>query len=191
MKYCSHCGAEVVVRTPPADNRPRHVCTSCETIHYQNPKVVAGCLVEASDGRILLCRRAIEPRYGLWTLPAGFMELGETTLEAALRETREEAEARVEIDGLFAVFNLPHVDQVYMMFRSRLLAGHFGAGEESLEAGLFEQARIPWQELAFSTIYHTLRLYYADRANGSYRVHTGDILRLNDGRYELRTGPAA
>ncbi|MCS3903382.1 ADP-ribose pyrophosphatase YjhB (NUDIX family) [Methylohalomonas lacus] len=190
MKYCSQCGAVVALKTPPADNRPRYICDSCETIHYQNPKVVAGCLVEANDGRILLCRRAIEPRYGYWTLPAGFMELGETTIEAALRETLEEAEARVQLDGLFAVFNLPHVDQVYMMFRSRLLDGRFGAGDESLEASLFSQDAIPWQELAFSTIYHTLRLYYEDQAHGRYRVHTGDIIKLDEGRYELRSGPA-
>jgi len=104
MKYCSQCGNSVILKTPPADNRPRYICQYCETVHYQNPKVVAGCLVEERDGRILLCRRAIEPRYGYWTLPAGFMELGETTLEAALRETYEEAQANVEIDGLFAVF---------------------------------------------------------------------------------------
>ncbi len=191
MKYCSQCGAIVALKTPPADNRPRYICDSCETIHYQNPKVVAGCLVEADDGRILLCRRAIEPRYGYWTLPAGFMELGETTIEAALRETLEEAEARVELDGLFAVFNLPHVDQVYMMFRSRLLDGQYGAGDESLEAGLFSQDAIPWQELAFSTIYHTLRLYYEDQTHGRYRVHTGDIIKLDEGRYELRSGPVS
>lgn len=191
MKFCSHCGAPVVLKIPPADNRPRYICNSCETIHYQNPKVVTGCLVEAGDGRVLLCRRAIEPRYGFWTLPAGFMELGETTIEAALRETYEEAQAEVEIDALFAVFNLPHVNQVYMMFRSRLLHDVYGAGDESLETGLFTQDNIPWRELAFSTIYHTLQLYYQDQANGQYRVHTGDIIKINDNRYELRHGPAS
>lgn len=178
-----------MLKTPPADNRPRYICEQCEAVHYQNPKVVTGCLVEAGDGRILLCRRAIEPRYGYWTLPAGFMELGETTLEAALRETYEEALAQVEIDGLFTVFNLPHVDQVYMMFRSRLVNGEFGAGEESLEAGLFDQHTIPWDDLAFSTIRHTLRLFYEDQAQGRFRVHTGDIIKLDNGSYELRPGP--
>lgn len=191
MKFCTQCGSAVILKTPPADNRPRYICQQCETVHYQNPKVVAGCLVEASDGRILLCRRAIEPRYGYWTLPAGFMELGETTLEAALRETYEEAQASVEVDGLFAVFNLPHVDQVYMMFRSRLMNDMFGAGEETLEADLFDQRNIPWENLAFSTIRHTLLLYYADQEYGRYRVHTGDIIRLDNGRYELRPGPAS
>lgn len=190
MKFCSHCGSVVTLKTPSLDNRPRYICESCETIHYQNPKVVAGCLATADDGRILLCKRAIEPRYGYWTLPAGFMELGETTLEAALRETWEEALAKVEIDGLFAVFNLPHVDQVYMMFRSRLLDDQFAAGDESLEVGLFDQDSIPWNNLAFSTIHHTLRLYYEDQANGRYRVHTGDIIRFDNGAYELRPGPA-
>lgn len=191
MKYCNQCGSEVSLKTPPADNRPRYICLRCDTIHYQNPKVVAGCLVEAEDGRILLCRRAIEPRYGYWTLPAGFMELGETTLEAALRETQEEALARVELDGLFAVFNLPHVDQVYMMFRSRLIDGAFGAGEETLEADLFTRDSIPWDELAFSTIHHTLRLFYEDKGRDRYRVHTGDIVKNEDGCFELLAGPAS
>lgn len=191
MKFCSQCGCAVTLKTPSDDNRARYICEQCETIHYQNPKVVAGCLVEAKDGRILLCRRAIEPRYGYWTLPAGFMELGETTLEAARRETFEEARATVEIDGLFAIFNLPHVDQVYMMFRSRLVDDQFAAGDESLEVGLFDQKAIPWEELAFSTIRHTLRLYYEDQINGRYRVHTGDIIKIDDSRYELRPGPAS
>lgn len=190
MKYCTECGRQVTLKTPVADNRPRYICESCETVHYQNPKIVAGCLVE-HDNRILLCRRAIQPRYGFWTLPAGFMELGETTTEAALRETLEEAQASVDIDGLFAVFNLPHVDQVYMMFRSRLVGEQFGAGEETLEAGFFDESEIPWDELAFSTIYHSLQLYYQDRSRGRYRVHTGDIIKLDNGHYKLRTGPAS
>lgn len=188
MKYCSECGQPVSLKTPVADNRPRFICEHCATVHYQNPKIVAGCLVEYND-RVLLCRRAIQPRYGFWTLPAGFMELGETTIQAALRETWEEALAQVEIDGLFAVFNLTHVDQVYMMFRSRLVDGEFGAGDETLEVDLFEQSDIPWDELAFTTIRHTLRLYYEDRARGRYRVHTGDIIKLPDGGYQLRRGP--
>lgn len=185
MKFCSQCGASVGLKIPPADNRPRHVCEHCGTIHYQNPKVVAGCLIEAEDGRILLCRRAIEPRHGYWTLPAGFMELGETTIEAALRETREEAQALVEPDGLFTVFNLPHVNQVYIIFRSRLIDGAHSPGDESLETELFDQKSIPWKDLAFSTIYHTLRLYYEDQSLDRYRVHTGDIVKLGEGRYEL------
>lgn len=187
MRYCSECGAPVSSRIPPDDNRPRYVCDSCNTIHYQNPKVVAGCLVEW-QGKVLLCRRAIEPRKGMWTLPAGYMELGETTIQAALRETLEEANARVTIDGLFAVFNLPHVDQIYMMFRSRSLDGKYSAGDETLEAELFAQHEIPWKELAFTTIRHTLRLYYEDLALGRFRVHTGDIVKNAEG-YDLIPGP--
>ena len=121
MNYCNHCGARIERRIPEGDNRLREVCTACGYIHYQNPKIVAGCIAEWGD-RILLCRRAIEPRYGLWTLPAGFMENGETALEAAVRETQEEANARVEVSGLFALLNLPHVSQVYMIFRAEVIA---------------------------------------------------------------------
>jgi len=181
LKYCSQCGAELRLRVPAGDNRPRHVCDRCQTIHYQNPKIVAGCIPER-DGRILLCRRAIEPRSGLWTLPAGFMEQGETTLEAAVRETLEEANARVEVQGLYALFNLPHIDQVYFMFRSRLLDEGFSAGEESLEVRLFEEAEIPWEELAFATIHHTLALYFRDRGANEFPLRMGDIV-LEQGSY--------
>jgi ADP-ribose pyrophosphatase YjhB (NUDIX family) len=187
IRYCSYCGAEVVEKIPPADNRPRHVCVACAAVHYQNPKVVAGCVPEW-DGKVLLCRRAIAPRYGLWTLPAGFMELGESSVEAAMRETYEEARARVVIDGLFAVFNLLHVNQLYLMFRARLADGEFSPGAESLEVKLFAEREIPWQELAFATIRHTLELYYEDRRHGRYRVHTGDIIRTAGG-YDFRRGP--
>ncbi len=163
---------------PEGDNRPRHVCQRCRTIHYQNPKIVAGCLPELADGRILLCRRAIEPRYGLWTLPAGFMENGETTLQAALRETLEEAGVRVTDPRLYIVFNLPHIDQVYMMFRSRLPAPVFAAGSESLEVALFEESAIPWDRIAFPVITETLRLYFTDRRQGRFPLHLGDIERL-------------
>ena len=165
MKYCSQCGAEIVVRIPDDDNRERHVCSGCDTIHYQNPKIVAGC-IPAWEDKVLLCRRAIEPRHGYWTLPAGFMELGETSLEAAVRETLEEANARVDIQDLYMVINLPHVDQVYMMFRSRLLDTEFHPGAESQEVGLFTQEEIPWDTLAFATIRETLRYYYEDIREG-------------------------
>lgn len=188
MKYCSQCGATVVLQTPPGDNRPRYTCTSCETIHYQNPKLIVGCIPE-HDGKILLCKRSIEPRYGCWTLPAGFMELGETSLEAAMRETLEEANARVKLIDLYAVFNLPHVDQVYMMFRSHLLDLDFGPGDESLEVNLFDESSIPWDELAFTTIRQTLKFYFEDKQSGQYRLHTGDIIKL-DGRYDFRAGPS-
>ncbi|MEA3412141.1 MAG: NUDIX hydrolase [Pseudomonadota bacterium] len=178
MKYCSNCGSEVDVVVPEGDNRPRHVCGDCGTIHYQNPKIVAGCLPEWGD-RILLCRRAIEPRYGLWTLPAGFMENGETTLQAATRETGEEANARVALKGLYTMFNLPHINQVYLIFRGALQDLEFGPGEESLDVRLFEEEAIPWEEIAFPVIRETLVLYYRDRRNGDFSLRSGDIVRTN------------
>lgn len=179
MKFCHNCGAGVALRIPPGDTHVRHVCDACGTIHYQNPKIVAGC-VPVWEDKVLLCRRAIEPRYGLWTLPAGFMEKGETTLEAALRETLEEARAKVEIDGLCTLFNLPHIDQVYVLYRGRLLDLDYAPGEETLETRLFDEAEIPWQQIAFRVIQETLKLYFADRQSGRYRTHTGDIVRTTE-----------
>jgi len=188
MKYCSQCGNELILRIPEMDNRERYVCSVCEEIHYQNPKIVTGCIPEW-EGKILLCKRAIEPRNGFWTLPAGFMELGETTLEAAIRETLEEANARVEIQSLYAVFNLPHVDQVYMMFRSRLLDLDFSAGEETEQVKLCTEDEIPWSELAFTAISQTLKLYFSDRKRGYFPLRTGDITKRN-GLYGFEAGPA-
>ena len=177
MKYCSFCGSNSITWVvPTGDNRPRHVCGSCNEIFYQNPKIVVGCIPEWQDS-ILLCKRAIEPRYGYWTLPAGFMENEETTQEAAERETLEEANARVELLGLYTVMNIPHTNQVYMMFRSRLLDLEFGPGSESLECKLFLEHEIPWHDLAFPTIVHTLRLYFEERRSARYGVHLGDIVR--------------
>jgi len=177
MNYCSHCGAGIEVLIPEGDNRPRHVCPACGTIHYQNPKVVVGC-IPVWDERILLCRRAIEPRYGLWTLPAGFMENGETSQQGAARETLEEACARVEVEGLYTLFNLPHIDQIYLLFRSRLLDLDFSPGTESLEVRLFEECDIPWDEIAFPVIRESLRLFLADRAAGAFPLRSGTIERL-------------
>lgn len=176
MNYCSECGAPVIVQVPAGDNRPRHVCPACSVVHYQNPKVVVGSIPEWGD-QILLCRRAIEPRYGLWTLPAGFLERGETTLAGAARETLEEANARIEITQLYSLFNLPHIDQVYMLFRGRLLDLDVSPGEESLEVRLFFEPEIPWDELAFPVVRETLRLYFRDRAEGRTGVRLGDIVR--------------
>ena len=184
MNYCADCGKEVVRKIPPGDDRPRYVCSSCDTVHYQNPRVVAGCIPEW-NGQVLLCKRAIEPRKGYWTLPAGFMELGETSHAAALRETREEANARVEIQGLFAVYNLPSADQVYMMYRSRLLDLDFSPGDESELVALYREEDIPWDDIAFTTIRQTLRDFFADRCKGSFPLHTGDIVR-EDGKYRYR-----
>jgi ADP-ribose pyrophosphatase YjhB (NUDIX family) len=153
--------------------------------------MVAGCLVLWED-RVLLCRRAIEPRYGLWTLPAGFMENAETTNEAAARETWEEAHARVEIEGLYTLFNLPHINQVYLMFRARLCDLDFGPGTESLEVALFHENDIPWDQIAFPAVRETLKLYYADRIPGHYPFRVGAILKdaaSRDCRVRLLFGP--
>jgi ADP-ribose pyrophosphatase YjhB (NUDIX family) len=159
---------------PPGDSLPRHVCEACNTIHYQNPRVVVGCIAEWED-RILLCRRAIEPRYGMWTVPAGYMENGETTFQGAARETLEEANARVEVGALYAIYNIPHISQIYMLFRARLLDMDFSAGAETLDARLFTEAEIPWDEIAFATVRQTLNHYYGDRRLGEYRFHIGTI----------------
>ena len=178
MKFCSDCGEAVTQRIPDGDNVLRYVCDSCGTIHYQNPKMVVGCIPEWGD-QILLCRRAIEPRYGLWTLPAGFMENGETAAAGAARETLEEAGARVTIDQLYTFLNLPNINQIYVMFRGTMLDLDFAAGTESLEVKLFSEEEIPWNELAFRTIKVTLEKYFADRKNGSFGFHMGDILPPN------------
>lgn len=174
MKFCSHCGQAVTERIPQGDNRPRYICDHCQHIHYQNPRIVAGCLV-TEQRYVLLCRRAIEPRHGFWTLPAGFMENGETTEQAALRETWEEAQARVTEQQLYMLFNLPHINQVYMFFRGQLLESHFAPGEESLEVRLFSEAEIPWDQLAFPTIGKTLKQYYLDYPRQQFPVRMADI----------------
>jgi ADP-ribose pyrophosphatase YjhB (NUDIX family) len=176
MKFCSECGAPVERRIPPGDSLPRYVCVACSSIHYQNPKMVVGCIAEWED-RILLCRRAIEPRHGYWTVPAGFMENGETTAQGAVRETLEEANARIEIGPLYSLYNIPHINQVYMLFRGRLLDLDFSSGAETLEVGLFAEHEIPWDDLAFLVVRNTLTQYYLDRRGGEYRFHTGTIDR--------------
>ena len=161
MKFCNQCGSTVDFLIPEGDNMPRHVCSHCGLIHYQNPKLVAGCIPEWQD-RILLCRRAIEPRYGLWTIPAGFMENEETTLEAAARETHEEATAQVTNLSLYTMYNLPHINQVYLMFRGELVRGYASPGAESLEVALMDEKEIPWEEIAFPVIKESLKLYFKD-----------------------------
>jgi ADP-ribose pyrophosphatase YjhB (NUDIX family) len=170
MNFCSHCGQPVTLRVPEGDHRPRYVCSACGTIHYQNPKIVAGCVPE-HDGRILICRRAIEPRRGYWTIPAGFMENGETTQDAARRESLEEALADVEIGSLLAVVHVLHANQVHVMFRARLAKPEFGAGEESLESILCPEEQIPWSEIAFRSVDFALRRYLEDRRAGVERHH--------------------
>ncbi len=175
MKFCSQCGEAVSEKIPLGDNRLRFVCGHCETIHYQNPRIVAGCLPVYRE-QVLLCRRAIEPRRGFWTLPAGFMENGETTEQAALRETLEEANARVHSQELYMLFNLPHINQVYMFFRAELADLDFSAGEESLEVRLFDEPEIPWTELAFPTVGKTLKQYFVDRRESHFPVRVRDIV---------------
>ena len=174
MKYCSNCGSPVRSLIPPGDTLPRYVCDACTTIHYQNPKIVVGCIPEW-EGKILMCRRAIEPRHGLWTLPAGFLENHETTIAGAMRETLEEAHARVEISMLYALYNVPHINQVYLLFRGQLLDLNFKPGAESLEVQLFNERQIPWEKLAFRTVRETLKTYFNDRNSGAFSFHIGDI----------------
>jgi ADP-ribose pyrophosphatase YjhB (NUDIX family) len=162
MKYCAECGHAVEQKVPAGDHLPRYVCPDCGTVHYQNPKIVAGCVPEY-QGRILLCRRAIEPRHGYWTIPAGFMENGETTQEAARRESLEEACAHVEIGSLLAVVHVLHADQVHVMFRAALPKPEFAAGAESLEVMLCDEADVPWQDIAFRSVDFALRRYFDDR----------------------------
>jgi len=170
MQYCSACGQPVTSTVPPGDNRLRDVCTSCGTVHYQNPKIVAGCVPEYG-GQILLCRRAIEPRRGFWTVPAGFMEMGESLAEAALRETWEEALAQVEIGPLFAAVDVIHAGQLHVFFSGKLPRPEFGAGTETIETRLFRPEDIPWGELAFPSIRIALEQYLANRRTGNQLVH--------------------
>ena len=174
MKFCPNCAAPLVRRVPPGDALPRDVCDACGSVHYVNPKLVVGTLPEW-EGRVLLCRRAIEPRYGYWTLPAGFMENGETTGEGALRETLEEAGARVELVAAFSMISVPYVNQIHVFYRARLRDLEFKPGVESLEVALFEEARVPWKDIAFRTVGLTLKHWFADRARNNFGFHAEDI----------------
>ena len=180
MKFCSQCGSsQISFVIPPGDNRPRHCCSQCDTIFYENPKIVAGCIAQWGD-QVLMCKRAIEPRHGKWTLPAGFMENQETVHAAAARETQEEATAEVSDLQLYAFYNLPHINQVYMMFLADLVDGKASPGVESLEVALMKESEIPWGELAFPVITESLELYFEDRKNGEFPLHTGEIVRQSD-----------
>ena len=178
MKFCSECGKTVVHRIPEGDNLPRFICDHCDIIHYQNPKLVVGCLPVWNE-QILLCKRAIAPSYGLWTLPAGFMENQESLEEAALRESREEANANLDIHNIYSVISLPHINQIYVLYRAKLLDLDFYAGPESLDVQLFNEADIPWEQLAFKTIERTLKQYFEDRKQNTFPTHTSVISRRN------------
>ena len=176
IKHCRNCGASVVYRVPDdGDTRERAVCPACDTIHYENPLNVVGTVPHWGD-KVLLCKRNIEPRWGKWTLPAGFMELGETTLEGAARETTEEAGAHFEMEGLLTVMSVPRVGQVHLFYLARLLSEEFDPGHETIEARLFTEDEIPWEEIAFRTVKETLQRYFEDRRRGGFSVHTFDIV---------------
>jgi ADP-ribose pyrophosphatase YjhB (NUDIX family) len=181
MKYCPNCAAVLTIKIPADDSRERHVCEPCGSIHYQNPRNVVGS-IPVYGKQVLLCRRAIEPRHGYWTLPAGFMELGESTSHGAARETLEEAGAEVNIGPLYSLLNVPHAEQVHLFYLATMDAPEFCAGEESLEVALFNEADIPWNELAFPTVKQTLEWFFTDRAAGNleadkeFHVRSRDIL---------------
>ena len=178
MKFCSECGKSVVHRIPEGDNLPRFICEHCDIIHYQNPKLVVGCLPVWKD-QVLLCKRAIEPSYGLWTLPAGFMENQESLEQAALRESDEEANANLEIESLYSLISLPHINQIYVLYRAKLLDLDFYAGPESLDVQLFNEEDIPWEQLAFKTIENTLKHFFVDRKQSNFSIYTSVISKRN------------
>lgn len=184
MKFCSACGAAVERRVPTGEDRERWVCPACGTIHYENPRMVVGCIVE-DEGRVLLCKRAIEPRYGYWTLPAGFLELGESTVQGAVRETLEEAGARVQVIAPYAHFDIPQIGQAYVFYRARMLAPEFYAGSESLEVKLVAHVDIPWDQLAFPSVRVALELHTQDAGSGRFRMHHGVIQREPEGGFSF------
>lgn len=175
FKHCPTCGHAVEYRVPADDNRERAVCTSCSSIHYENPINVVGTLPIWGD-QVLLCKRAIEPRYGLWTLPAGFLEIGETAAQGAQRETDEEAGAQIELHDLYCLLNVVKVGQIHLFYRATLLSPEFNPGPETLEARLFHEHEVPWDEIAFRTVRETLQRFFEDRRLGRpYALHTADI----------------
>ncbi len=174
MKFCSNCAAPVALRVPAGDNRERYCCAACDTIHYENPRLVLGT-IPVLDERVLLCKRAIEPRYGFWTLPAGFMENEETVAEGASRETNEEAGIDFKLGEVFSILSVPHVGQVHVFYRAAMLSERMDWGPETLEAALFTEETIPWEHLAFRTVEKTLRWYFEDRRAGQFVVHEDEV----------------
>jgi len=174
IQHCRVCGGPTAYRTPPDDNRDRAICTLCSEVHYENPLNVVGTLPVWGD-QVLLCRRNIEPRYGLWTLPAGFMEHDETTAEGALRETVEEAGANVELLGLYTVLDVVRAGQVHLFYRARMLDTSLAPGPETIEARLFREDEVPWEQIAFRTVRETLAHYFSDRVRGDFPVHVAHV----------------
>lgn len=175
MNFCTLCGNKLTLRIPEQDERLRHVCDDCGHIHYQNPRIIV-CSIPTWEDKVLLCKRAIEPRYGLWTLPGGFMENGETTQEAAIRETHEEACARIAVHDLYSLFNVTHIDQVHLFYRATLLDPEIAAGAESLEVAMCSAAEVPWQELAFPAVACTLQQYFLDLPQQHFPLRLADIV---------------
>ncbi|WP_461516691.1 NUDIX hydrolase [Porticoccus sp.] len=176
MNFCSHCGKPTCLKVPDGDHRERHVCDHCNTIHYQNPRIIAGCIPTSGD-RVLLCKRAIEPRRGYWTLPAGFLENGETTMEGALRECQEEAGAQLHNPLLCGIYDIPHISQVYVFYRGPLINDTFSVGDESLEVELFRQQEVPWEDLAFPVISLALEHHFADCQAELRGVRSGTLIK--------------
>lgn len=184
MRFCSKCGGPTKREVPEGDGRERDVCTACGMIHYQNPRIVAGCIIEDA-GRILLCKRAIEPCYGDWTVPAGYLEIGESAMQGAVRETWEEARAKVEIVAPYAHFDIPHIGQVYLLYRARMRSPEFSAGPESLEVRWYDLDALPFEDLAFNAVKFCLKLYQEDAKAGAFHNHHATVSK--DGRtYALR-----
>ena len=184
MKFCSACAAPLERRIPDGEDRERYVCPSCGVVHYQNPRMVVGCIIE-EQGNLLLCKRAIQPRHGYWTVPAGFLELGESTVQGAVRETWEEAGARVQVIAPYAHFDIPYIGQAYIFYRARMLSPEYSAGTESLEVKWVPPSEIPWDALAFQVVRVSLEMYIQDQQSGQYRTHHGIISRDAEGRYTL------
>jgi len=170
MNFCNLCGEKLKFIIPPDDDRERFICEGCGHIHYQNPRMIV-CTLPVYEDKILLCKRAIDPRYGLWTLPGGFMENDETTHEGAIRETQEEACANIELVEIYSLYNLPHINQVHLFFRANLLDLNFAAGTESLDVKLFTEDEIPWQQLAFIPVIETLKHFFQDRIRNVFPMH--------------------
>lgn len=185
MKFCTQCGNTLALRIPDGDDRLRHICTQCHYIHYQNPRVVV-CAIPCLEDRVLLCRRAIEPRYGFWTLPGGFMENNETSQTAAQRETREEALANVSIGRLYSLYNLPFINQVHLFYLATLDEPSFAAGAESLEVALMTADEIPWHSLAFPAVEDTLRHYFRERPGNHFSTHVADVVLGENNQCTIR-----
>jgi ADP-ribose pyrophosphatase YjhB (NUDIX family) len=174
MNYCTLCGQNLTLRIPATDDRERHVCDSCGHVHYVNPRIIV-CALPCFEDKVLLCKRAIEPRYGLWTLPGGFMEMGESTIDAARRETLEEAGARIEVLELYAMYHIIHIDQVHMFYRARLCDLNFAAGSESLDVRLLREEEVPWDDMAFPAVTDALRQYFRDRPSQRFPLRLADV----------------